>query len=95
MMHISMVTILKMYNNDELELQVKIVLKCLSLQKSIKKFKTTYGRFSLTGLAKIEHTLTPHSLVELRRDAHEIMYLKQAIISYDWSKIPISQIMIH
>ena len=96
MTFLGMVTLMKEeYNSDARQLQVQSILNCLSLQESMQKLNTTDSTFALSDLVTTINSLTPQTPVEFRSDAHKIMYLKQAVISYDWAKVPISQIMSH
>ena len=61
----------------------------------MQKLNTTDSAFVQTDLVATINSLTRQTLAEFRSDAQKIIHLKQTLISYDWAKVPISQIMSH
>ena len=84
---------LREYNSDARQLHVQGILEGLRLKKLMEENGITNISEALTKIINLIEELTPQCQPQFRSDANKISYLRKAVLSYEWAKGPISNII--
>ena len=83
----------KEYNSDARQLQVQGILETLRLDKYMAEQGLTSPSEGLTKLVDLIERLTPQCQPQFRSDANKINYLRKAVLGFNWSMVPIGNII--
>ena len=81
------------YNSDTRQLQVQGKLELLRLDKFMDEHDVKDVSEGLTKIFNLIEDLTPQCQSQFRSDSENIVFLRKAILGYEWAKGPISNVI--